>query len=133
MTGGAVAAGIHAAESAAEWGLIDLIGAPVPGEDTEVDALLSCPELTAGVREMLLAAFVLARLVDPDAAMAAGVRPAASVIGYAHLLLTPATGQTLAESVMASLASGRTRLTRETLRRADLACQRLYGTVLPAA
>jgi hypothetical protein len=115
------------------WGLIDLIGEPVAGEDAEVDAILSAPELSGALREILIAAFVLARLVDPAAAAAAGVRPAASVLGYAHLLLDPAAGRAFADVVMDGIAAGRTAVTREQLRRADLSYTRLYGEPVPAA
>lgn len=113
-----------------EWGLIDLIGEPVVGEDAEVDAILAAPELSPAIREVLIAAFTLARLVDPDAATAAGVRPAACVLGYAHLLLDEVGGRSFADIIMECITDGRTAVTSEQLRRADLSYERLYGQAL---
>lgn len=116
-----------APKPAEAWGLMDLILEPVPGEDAEVDAILSAPDLEPGLREVLTAAFTLARLVDPVAAEAAGVRSAASVLCYADLLLDETGGRAFAGVLMDCITTGRTAVTAEQLRCAHLSYRQLFG------
>lgn len=109
------------------WGLIDLIGEPVPGEDTAVNELLADRELSPVIREVLAAAFLIAGYVRPDAAREAGVRENASVIGYAHTLLAGPGAKALADAVMRSVDHGRVRVDPAGARALDLSYERLFA------
>ena len=109
------------------WGLIDLIGAPVPGEDAMVNDLLADAELSPAIREVLAAAFLIAGYADPAAASDAGMPENASVIGYAHTILAGPGAKQLADAVMRSVDHRRTPVSRAEARALDLSYERLFS------
>ncbi|MBP2216020.1 hypothetical protein [Arthrobacter sp. CAN_C5] len=85
--------------------LIGLLSAPTDGDAAEIAKLLSDPELDGRMREILTAAFTLARFVTPAVAIMADCPVGASPIGYAHCILVEPRGRVLADAVMTCLGS----------------------------
>lgn len=109
------------------WGLIDLLGVPVPAADTAVNELLTGPGITPAVREILTAAITLAGHVDDAAAREAGIREGDSVTAYAHTLLAGPFAKELADALMRAVDAGRIPADRSTARALDLSYERIFA------
>lgn len=109
------------------WGLIALIGEPVPGADPAVNKLLSDPGLSPATREVLNAAFLIAGYTDNAAAAHAGAPENAPATVYARTLLAGPNAKALADATMRGVDHGRIRIPAGAGRALDLSYERLFS------